>query len=374
MLILSKQTPVSYLKGLNGIRFLLAMLVLLGHTQSSLAAHGVLFFSEQPILHKQSLSVEFFFILSGFLLTFLAVGELEKTGTLHIRNFFIRRILRIMPLYYWFVALNFALFGVIIPLTTGKYHLQYTLSEGLFFHLLFLPNFIIAKYPNSWGPLYALWSIGVEEQFYLFFPFLMPFLLRRKRVLFIFIMITALYFVVYFYIENAVFPKDFAILKVFLHTLKFQFMFLGAAAAVLFAQYKAVIQKLMQYEMAHLIIWLLFLHVLFVIPENYGAHLWHSLVFCALLLSIAAHQSRFFRLEWQPLAYLGSLSYGIYVYHSLVLHVFTTLLYKKPLLTIYIKNQPLLYYFATICVSIVVAHFSFRYFEMWFLRLKTKFL
>jgi peptidoglycan/LPS O-acetylase OafA/YrhL len=366
-------SDTTYLKGLNGIRFLLAMLVMLGHIRSGLVAWGIDDYKNQAILYKGSLSVEYFFILSGFLLTYLAITEIEKTGKIHIKHFFVRRILRILPLYYLVVFINYFIFAVVIPLISGKYHLLYSVGEGLFYHTLLLPNFITAKYPGSFGALYALWSIGVEEQFYLFFPFLMPFLLRQKHAFWALAILTIAYFCGYWWFENAVFSAKYTTFQLFIHTLKFHLMFLGATTAVSLMRYKAQIQQLMRNEVVQAIIWAAFLYILFVLPENFGPHISHSLVFCALLLSISAHQSRFFRLEWQPLTYLGSLAYGIYVFHSIISFFLDFLFKKQPFLVEYVKAQPLIYYCTEIFVTIWVAHLSYRYFEVYFLGLKKKF-
>jgi peptidoglycan/LPS O-acetylase OafA/YrhL len=366
-------TQTTHLKGLNGIRFLLALIVLIGHSYGILQGFGILNYGTQPIFHKGTLAVEYFFILSGFLLTYLAQAELQKTGTLHIRHFFLRRILRILPLYYAVVVANYLLFGAVIPLITGKYHLAYSVSEGLFYHLCLLPNFIIAKYPTSFGSLYALWSIGVEEQFYLFFPFLMPFLLRQKNALFLVISLTIGYFLAYFYWANAVFSPNYATLQLFLQTLKFQFMFLGAATAVLFVRYEARIRALTRFKIVHAFVWCAFLYIVCVCPESIDSHFGVGLVFCTLLLTVTTHPSRFLSLDWQPLRYLGGLSYGIYMYHSTINDFLNVLLLRQPFLLVYLKNQPLLYFFVVLLLTCCVAHFSFRYFENYFLRLKVKF-
>jgi len=85
---------MQYLKGLNGLRFLAAFLVLICHAQSNLSALNIVQ-SSWLILYLGTDAVEFFFVLSGFLLTYIAIEEFDTTGAINIRYFFIKRILRI---------------------------------------------------------------------------------------------------------------------------------------------------------------------------------------------------------------------------------------------------------------------------------------
>jgi peptidoglycan/LPS O-acetylase OafA/YrhL len=121
-----------------------------------------------------------FFSLSGLLITYLLLEEATRTGTIRIRKFYLRRILTIWPLYDLIVLLGFLL----LPLTTDLFtHPQIVASVGdslpkvvLFLALLPNPAWVIFGIIPLMGPL---WSVGVEEQFYLLWPLLLGGLQNR---------------------------------------------------------------------------------------------------------------------------------------------------------------------------------------------------
>ncbi|MFM7901642.1 MAG: efflux RND transporter periplasmic adaptor subunit, partial [Bacteroidota bacterium] len=110
-----------------------------------------------------------FFALSGFLITYLLLEE-KKKGEVNIRNFYIRRILRIWPLYYLFVALTL--------ITTFFFDVSFEYKSILFY------IFLLANIPFIFGGhipfLSHFWSLGVEEQFYSFWPWVVK---KSKSIL-----------------------------------------------------------------------------------------------------------------------------------------------------------------------------------------------
>ncbi len=131
-----------------------------------------------PLLHSFSrgyLGVSMFFVLSGFLIARLLLRQLVATGTLHLRDFYRRRALRILPAYYLVLILYCAIEGS--PCGT------------VWANLLFINNFIPWRSQcMSWS-----WSLAIEEQFYLLFPLglLLLFRLRRGRAAVLLIAIAA---------------------------------------------------------------------------------------------------------------------------------------------------------------------------------------
>lgn len=115
-----------YFKGLDGLRGIAAIAVVLGHIElikqffqlKNVYDRGGPFF-----LYLGSLAVTFFFVLSGFLITFLLLKEKESKGTIAIRNFYLRRALRIWPVYYVLFVLGFLIVprlvfpGLLVPTT-----------------------------------------------------------------------------------------------------------------------------------------------------------------------------------------------------------------------------------------------------------------
>ena len=158
-----------HLPGLNTLRFFAALVVVVGHTGDGLWLFGVQKHNYLARLNPDSagLAVLFFFVLSGFLITYLLLVEESETGTISVGAFYVRRILRIWPLYYLIVVLAFFVLphsGGLLPASSAELYGWKNLS----LYLTIFPNFAMPVW-------YAghLWSIGVEEQFYVSWPLLM---------------------------------------------------------------------------------------------------------------------------------------------------------------------------------------------------------
>jgi peptidoglycan/LPS O-acetylase OafA/YrhL len=114
--------------------------------------------------NAMSFGVCVFFLLSSYLITKLLILEHERTGSVHIRNFYIRRILRIWPLYLVFLISMWIL---------GKAHVFFPIETGrLIAFLFFAGNIYSGIWGFTWNPILPLWTISIEEQFYLIWPLL----------------------------------------------------------------------------------------------------------------------------------------------------------------------------------------------------------
>jgi peptidoglycan/LPS O-acetylase OafA/YrhL len=116
------------------------------------------------------MGVDLFFVLSGFLISGILFSIYEKGQGL--KQFFVRRVLRIFPAYFFLLILMF----YISPLFSTSIPYELSLENSQYFWL-YLLNFYIELNGFSAAPyLTHIWSLSVEEQFYLFFPFVLPFL------------------------------------------------------------------------------------------------------------------------------------------------------------------------------------------------------
>lgn len=172
------------LHALDGLRGLAALAVLVGHHNANPAWTGFPYLSYVQSRISASPAVCVFFTLSAFLLTYLLVRERDQTGTVSIRRFFARRIFRIWPLY--FVVLVFGIWST-YRLFVPQHALRFDwIIEHLWMYVGFLSNWSLAlsgalgwvDYAHS--PQNVLWSIAVEEQFYLFCPFAVLLMLRSS--------------------------------------------------------------------------------------------------------------------------------------------------------------------------------------------------
>ena len=158
-----------HLPSLNGFRAVSVLLVVIFHMELS----GNFFYK---IIFNGSLGVDVFFVISGFLITTLLLKEKAATGTISLKFFYIRRVLRILPAAYLCII-------VVIML---NYFLKLQVSSTyIIAAFLFLVNFkFLDPYKSSLISHY--WSLSVEEQFY----FLFPFILKKNFKIFVLFIIS----------------------------------------------------------------------------------------------------------------------------------------------------------------------------------------
>jgi peptidoglycan/LPS O-acetylase OafA/YrhL len=120
--------------------------------------------------------VSLFFALSGFLICSLLLREERRKGRIDLKNFYIRRALRIFPLYYAVLALYAVLVYALDQFSPSN---QVLFREKLFSYLFYFSNVVAALHM---GPFFFAWSLAVEEQFYLAFGQLMRWLRRGRLV------------------------------------------------------------------------------------------------------------------------------------------------------------------------------------------------
>ena len=142
-----------YFSSLDTFRFLAITAVIWHHTQV-----GVNWF---PASHRGFLGVDFFFVISGFLIVTLLLRERDKTGDISLRRFYMRRSLRIFPIYYLMLALMTVFFLAVKP------HSQ---MAQPFFRILPYQLFYLSNFVTDTTILFFTWSLSSEEQFYLFWP------------------------------------------------------------------------------------------------------------------------------------------------------------------------------------------------------------
>jgi peptidoglycan/LPS O-acetylase OafA/YrhL len=162
----SKVAPIPYMRQLDGLRAIAVFVVLIEHFLPR-------YFSQNPLLPWGKMGVHLFFVLSGYLITGILLASRGDTGggrlLFHARRFYLRRTLRIFPIYYLVVTAA-ALAGVD------------AVWKQLGWHLTYLSNVSFAL-QNGWEqPVEHLWTLCVEEQFYLFWPWVI-FLIPQRHLL-----------------------------------------------------------------------------------------------------------------------------------------------------------------------------------------------
>ena len=177
-----------YFPNLDALRFLAFLVVFINHVVATLGhrtSNATISKIKSHYLLNGDLGVNFFFVLSGFLITFLLIREKDFTKTIAVGKFYLKRILRIWPVYFLVLFIGL----VIVPMFAVPQNfpiLTYThiMNKSLFY--FFLGNFDYVYNGISNAVVGILWSVSVEEQFYLFWP-LVLLIIPKKHLLKVFI-------------------------------------------------------------------------------------------------------------------------------------------------------------------------------------------
>lgn len=327
---------------LDGLRALSIIAVIWHHTAPSWASRALVDAGTQ--------GVTLFFAISGFLITTLMLRERERSGRIDLPAFYARRALRIFPLYYLTVLLYIALVFAVE---------RHTAAGRAFFDNL--PYF--ATYTsNLFVPLdgrvifYFSWSLAAEEQFYLLWPLLLS-LCRNTR-------------------QAALLLGTVIVVCIVGHVA--QNRFLSAVPLAILAGALLAVGMHRRRAYAHLhrlfgsdacllvIILLLAVSLASAQPFNFlNALLCAGLVACCVIREDHLLAGA---LALRPLAYVGSISYGMYL-----LHMLSKSLVVKLLAFARLPVEGIHVFALTLVVAIAVATLSFRYFESIFLRVKTRY-
>ena len=363
-----------YFPKLDSIRFYAFMLVLVSHlyffcydaTESGnqwLAKYGVRIFGHGEV------GVHMFFALSGFLIMFLAIREFRTKFKFSILGFYKRRILRIWPLYFLTLTLGFAVAyipqGVNHCLSRFWYFLGNTcMAEGV-------PLEINAV---AIGPL---WSVSVEEQFYLLFPFLFLVCLwaykKWKKSGAALISAVTLVALVYSFYQRYVREQDWDFIS-YASVSVLPSLVLGMALAVAVSMRSEYIGAFVNKHALFLKILvpiLFFFSIYMKFIGAIGVSLYILMLFACtkilILLSIYSDQTE--TKISKATRYLGKISYGLYLYHMFVIlgvnYLFRNVAGDMSNWGI-IGLKSVLIFGGTVGV----AHLSYKYIESWFLRYK----
>ncbi len=168
-----------YQPELDGLRFYAFLGVFVCHTLPFDGAFYRRFHLPMPwlwgaIAKSGAAGVDLFFALSAFLITSILLREREQTDGISLRHFYLRRILRIWPLYFLLIAV-----GVVLAHTMASQRLPWYYVAG---YLLFAGNWVHAVFGRPESICSPLWTVSIEEQFYLLWPLLMKMLGRRGMI------------------------------------------------------------------------------------------------------------------------------------------------------------------------------------------------
>jgi peptidoglycan/LPS O-acetylase OafA/YrhL len=171
---LSEKRKIINFPDLDGWRFVAFFSVFLFHASDTSVEHlkdHPVYTAVKRLASNGPLGVDFFFVLSGFLIIYLLIEEKRTTGRIDAKNFYIRRILRIFPLYYLCLFIGF----VLLPLARAKMGQPPSGNPDWRYYVVFLSNLneAVGNAVPGEATLGVLWSVCVEEQFYLTVPLIL---------------------------------------------------------------------------------------------------------------------------------------------------------------------------------------------------------
>ena len=291
---------LKYNPAMDGLRAVAIILVFLSH------AHV-------PMLDGAFVGVDIFFVLSGYLITSLLLMEHRSTGHIGYARFYLRRALRLMPALMLFLAA----YWVVAPLLWPDE--KDTVTQDVLVSMAYLADYGIAFF-NSPDSLLHMWSLSVEEHYYLIWPLLLAYLSRRLSPTRVVAMVALLYALAFLWrawwvADGQPFYQIF-----FRFDTRATGMLLGSLLAALVIHRRAWFEALAARQR----------YLLWLIPglalamtwgwDDSNALLWGFALaeLAALAVLVAVYHQRgavFGILSAPALVWLGKLSYGVYLWH-----------------------------------------------------------
>jgi peptidoglycan/LPS O-acetylase OafA/YrhL len=354
----------SYYPALDGLRGVASLLVVIYHNFDFIKNY--FFFGW--------LGLDIFFVLSGFLITDILLNTVGKKN--YLRNFYVRRVLRVFPLYY----LGLVFFLIILPrIPNIPIRIDYFVDNQVWLWT-YLENWLYIFKPSNQDALNHLWSLAVEEQFYLIWP-LIILLLRKPKYILIFISLVLLFTVG---LRYWVWVNQFE--KLAYYNLYTFTRIDGICIGVMVACLQKINLKFLGKNTA-LIVFIFaglnFLFYFFNKKYNFSfpylaivGYTTFAMIFGLLIYDIVNGGTKFITTIFNiaPLKLIGRISYGCYIIHWPLY-----LLIGPSLARWSTKNLPFIssHFFASATATIlayIIGYLSYRYFEMRFLVLKKHFV
>ena len=340
-----------YFGSLDGIRGLAILAVVWHHTAPR--------FGWLPMSGRGFLGVDMFFVMSAFLIVTLLLRERDRTNAISLEKFYMRRVLRIFPLYYGIILLFIVLFGVVAR--SGDMAAPF--FDALPYYLTYTSNFI-----DELTLFTVAWSLATEEQFYLFWPPIEKFLSRFLLPIWV-----GLLFVNQLINYRVLFASYHEHLEILQST--FTPILLGVGLAHVlhkrawFDRFQnAIGQKWM------VLVWSAVLLVLFNLPIadiSGTVRLLIQLAMTGFVASAVLQEENFLvpLFQWKPILRLGTVSYGVYLFHMLVATISAAILHRAGLT----DSASITLFVVVLVGSYIIAEVSFRFYETPFIRLKKRF-
>jgi peptidoglycan/LPS O-acetylase OafA/YrhL len=337
------------LPSLDGLRAISAAMVVLGHAGKALHVGRNMPFGAGVIDVWGPVGVTVFFVISGFLITRLLLEERDQTGTINLRAFYWRRTFRILPAYWTYLAVVAVLasFGVVAA------------GPGAFARAIFFTTNYLN--PDSWVVNHS-WSLSVEEQFYLFWPFLLLMLgaTRARKAAIVLMIATPLMRVITFVFIPDMRPNITSMLH-----LRVDALMIGCWAALTLEEFgsSAVLDFLARPLVAagstfYLVVISCVMRRAGVINAGFGYSLEAVCALSVITWGLRNAESAIGRvLNSKPFVHVGLISYSLYLWQQLWLsHELPAPVWRVPL---------------QVAGAVICAELSYRFVEVPMLKLRS---
>lgn len=372
----TQQNNQLYFPLLDTTRFIAFIPVFLTHcfvTSNQAIQDAIWFKKTTHFLDVGLLGLDYFFVLSSFLITRLVIEERQQFKTFSFKLFFIRRSLRIWPLYFLMVFIGFV---------CNAAGLLNSPLPPLINFVSFTLNFYIAE--NGYQFLFFLvflWSISVEEQFYIFWGLWLNFTSKISARLFQYsipLVAVSLIFLSLLFRYNHSNQE----LKLYFHTFSVSANFgigillayMSAYTSWLLPLFKQISKLSISLLLIIFILSVLSYSIVFTLPITILFERLYFSVLFALIIAVLCYSSFTTKLIplFKPFDYLGKVSLGLYFYHGIVITVFSKAMLAYPIANrtwqVMLVNPLIMLTLSIICASI-----SYNYFEKPILAFKNKF-
>jgi peptidoglycan/LPS O-acetylase OafA/YrhL len=341
-----------YFGSLDGLRCLSIIAVIWHHTRPTA-------YAEIALLQHGFMGVELFFVISGFLITTLLLRERAVQGNISLGRFYIRRTLRIFPLYYTVLLL----YVVMVVLFDRHSPPGRAFFANLPYFASYTSNWFVS-FNNDRVIFYFVWSLAAEEQFYLLWPTVEQRLGSTGAVLFM-VGLLALVTAGVAGATDAVLPPGTLV-----NTIITRFPVpIGLGVLLAHALHDRRGYRWLSMVFGHRVSAPLALAVLgLTLARTNPSSGAVRAAMTALVATVVMREDHFLApfLKWRPIAHVGVVSYGMYLLHMLTCNFARRLLQHAGI------TQPLAPFVVTTGAVIAVASFSYRYYESVFLRLKER--
>lgn len=368
---------ISFFPNLNAFRFFASLLVIFHHGEVIRAKNSFTSFEHISFFQNGSTAVKFFFVLSGFLISYLLIKEKAAKDTISIKNFYLKRVIRIWPLYFLLVAIGIIIFPFLFNILHINYTFPYHIEQVWLLFVLFLPSLVTFKFGSHL--LEPLWSIGVEEWFYIIWAPLFKWINNKLALILAVFLIKVILLIFCF---NNIINNTLAVHLI--KTFAFESMAIGALGAYLLyhtnINVKAWYKKhvFVNYLLLATLIGYFFFRSTCIALLGFDifshwvfSYIILNILFLNLIVYVGVVLDTRSVFNNSFLDYGGKISYGIYMYHMIVIFVVIHL-GKNHLLNLDPILSFIIFYSLVLAGTFLTAHLSKKYFEDFFMKYRSK--